>query len=525
MPDAVHKEQWTDVHDSLVRSAQIGTERLPLRLPKVDHPLWSAVSRTGDISDAARLLQGISAWTHWVRAGAEPVDSHATWTVCADETSHILSSKAAAILADQIAGTNRQLIPEFLKAIGSHGFVVPVEILPELLEIGELRPDVRKLVQQVIGVRGAWLAEANADWSPMMSPPDPGLSSTGTKFDALPLAQRTIWLSHWREIHPGIALQFLSSRWSELAADERKKFISMLRIGFSGEDAEFLNACRNDRSAEVRAEAASLGCLLPQSGWVTRMVERLRPLLQITPAKKQLLGLLRAKATLHVSLPEECDAGMQQDGVIEKVKDNDALTGRKAFWLQQMLNFVPPQIWATEANTTPAEFIDLVVKDTFVEPVLRGIVHATLRHQDRVWALAIATHVADWLKPHTLVEICQLLEPAQSNTILVERLQRSEEQREAVLESLSTPWSEPICRWVHNHTLGPAYGFLENHRERRIFALYCVSAPVSLYQATVSACNARESSDQHRMLEMSRCLGLFRDRFEFLTSLEAAASR
>ena len=125
----------------------------------------------------------------------------------------------------------------------------------------------------ILGVRGRWLAAKNPKWRKYAgvneaAEPDGALGdrriarATGARSGAL------------RETDPGRARELVASTFAADPADQRAKFVGELARGLSMEDEPFLEAALDDRSKEVRRQAAELLRCLPESRLCLRMIER-----------------------------------------------------------------------------------------------------------------------------------------------------------------------------------------------------------------------------------------------------------
>ena len=134
--------------------------------------------------------------------------------------------------------------------------------------------DLADALRTILGVRGRWLAAKNPKWRKYAgvheSAEPASVWETGT------LHERLAALVSLRGTDPGRARELVASTFAADSADQRAKFVGEFARGLSMEDEPFLEAALDDRSKEVRRQAAELLRSLPESRLCLRMIERAR---------------------------------------------------------------------------------------------------------------------------------------------------------------------------------------------------------------------------------------------------------
>jgi hypothetical protein len=99
-----------------------------------------------------------------------------------------------------------------------------------------------------------------------------------------------------------------------------------------------------------------------------------------------MLKLKKAKpATIEVSLPPEpFDTSLERDGVSEKPAES---IGLRQWWLLQIVSFIPPAVWTTRWNLSPAQCIEAA--NDYADILVRGWTLAAKRTRDQAWIKAI----------------------------------------------------------------------------------------------------------------------------------------
>jgi hypothetical protein len=191
---------------------------------------------------------------------------------------------------------------------------------------------------------------------------------------------------------------------------------------------------------------------LPESRLVQRMMERLSSVLQFTAGKKGVLArLVGSKGKLEVKPPEDCDKALQRDGIEPKPPQGTNKKGEKAWWLQQMIASVPPAQWTKCWGTTPEALQAVIAETDWFRDITDGLIQATLRFGDAVWAEAL-------LDTSAPVELLALLPPARQDAWLREKLEKSnnpvgdDSPLMSFLTRYAQPWSPELTRSVLEKT-------------------------------------------------------------------------
>ncbi len=424
-----------------VTVALLGSERQALPLPSLDGPLGGLLARLngGDNGGREGILLGASAiLSLYLRAGRLPeTDNQPLPEPCSPDDLPRCSPRAGQHLAMILNGQHPEVLPEWLAMVARAGQRAPEESLPFLLEIGQKQPGLRDAILSVLGKRGRWLAAQNSEWDYVA-----GGDNNETIWQTGSRAARLSLLQKLRASDPARARALAASTWTKESPDDRAAFLAAFQAGLSTADEPFLEETLDDRRKEVRRIAADLLALLPDSRLCQRMVERVRPLLTLTPGWRP---------HLEVTLPGECDKAMIRDGIEPKPPQG---LGEKAWWLLQMLGAVPPAAWRRSWDKNPADLLQMAAKNEWKAVLLQGWALAAQRHGDVDWAEALLAaslaRVAD-IKTDGLVGVL----PSQRREDLVLGLLRSNREpldgnhpALSLLPLCRHPWSAELSRAV-----------------------------------------------------------------------------
>lgn len=437
----------------LVAAAMLGTDRRPPDLPAAGGELGALLGRLAASDDPpGELLGAAAAVASYQRAGWLPQpDSAPAFAPGPPDDLPACPARAGRHLAKMLAGEHEAALPEWLAALAASGRAAPAGLLPALLDQGGKSDSIRALITPVLGARGRWLAGLNPDWGYAFAPPAPArdaeltaLWETGTR------AARQAALSQLRATDPARARDLLIATWTTEKADDRAAFLASLEQGLSMADEPFLEQALADRSVQVRKYAAHHLASLPESRLTARMVARLMPLLSWDP------GRLLQRPGLAVSLPEECDASMERDGIIPRPMAT--LLGERAWWLSQMIELVPPARWCAAWGAAPGEILAARLPREWRELLLAGWAKAAARHRDQPWLEALVAMARAGEKSLKMGELLPALSPDRRTQIALELLTAGEPLSGGhpalpVLRSLPGPWDLALA-WAALAALG-----------------------------------------------------------------------
>ncbi|MEU1949482.1 DUF5691 domain-containing protein [Streptomyces sp. NPDC020125] len=473
--------------DDLVAAALLGTERrTPPVAPRPGQDAPSALLDAAALSTVRRRA-GLRPAPARPGPGRAPEDPRPALTAAA-------RSRLAMLLADRSApgrGGPRsapdlaELLPQWLALANHHGYRVPDALLPALLDAARARTDLRPEALTLGGPRALWLARLNPDWKFALrgtagraptALPEPSGAATGPDdeqrlWEEGLFAERVSLLAAARHRDPAAGLALLSGTWSTERAEDRLMFLDSLRDDLSPSDEPFLEQALSDRSRNVRATAAELLSALPGSALAARMAERSRGCVSLTtdevPGGESATGgepatggLTADKSTaaawITVRPPDECDSGMQRDGIVPKPPSG---RGERSWWLGQLVEATPLDRWsAWFGGRGVAEIVALPVADGWQADLHAAWCRAAVRQRSAEWCRAllgtpaVAPVTAGEAAPAAWRDPAKLLSalPARERAEWVAEFIASHGLSDAfrLLGVCTVPWAEPLGRAV-----------------------------------------------------------------------------
>ncbi len=425
----------------IINTALVGCERKSLSLSQPTDRLGKLLAQLDQNDRESTLLGAAAVVLLYERAGSLPLrDTQPLPEKCAPDAAERCSERAKLHLAMMLRGEYRRLLPEWLAALSSAGKRVPEECLPLLLELGRSREELQEAILAVLGARGHWLAAQNPSWEFTSGRFEETLWETGNS------EQRRRILAELRKRDAGRTRELLRSTWAQESPKDRVDFLAVFANGLSLEDEEFLEFVLDDRRKEVRRSAADLLARLPGSVLRSRMLERARPLLIFK------LNRLKRK-TIEVILPEACDKAMQRDGIEPKSYSQDV--GEKAWWLQQMLGLIPPNVWMQESGWSINELVAVAKRSEWKRVLLDGWSRASQYSRDAEWA---DTLLAETDKQEHALTLFQVLPQPRQESFMIELLRNSpslafDKPARGYVAACTRPWSVKLSQAVVNSLL------------------------------------------------------------------------
>lgn len=450
-----HETLWDDV----LKAALLGSGRQPVALPpsSVESTdgiessiLDEALAKLGsdDTGSESALLSAVSVLTLYRGAGQLPVVSQVAMpSPCPPDERPPCGAAAGARLSLMLQGQNRQCLPEWLHQAAGAKLRAPEELLPDLLEAGRRESKLRDAITPVLGRRGRWLAALNPAWSDFASEAGE-VEDVGATWQTGNKAARLALLRRLRRSDPARARELLASTWQSELPQDRSQFLETFAIAPSMADEPFLEAALDDRRKEVRLVAVTLLARLPESRLSARVVGRVRPLLRLQSGGK--LKKLLSGDSIQVTLPIAFDKTMERDGLEEKVPPGAKRIGEKAWWLQQMLAAVPPDIWCRNWGKSPEDIQRAAKRSEWAEPLLQGLRQAAQRHGEMTWLEAFLAEAIQHQK-FSADEMPSGLPPARLEALVLDALTSSDGHLfnvQALLAACDHAWSEPFAHAI-----------------------------------------------------------------------------
>lgn len=372
--------------------------------------------------------------------------------VAPSETSSTPSERATEVLRMLFEDSRVDLLTEALERLAGGGLRLPEALLP--VALSHSNGDVRARVRPALGARGVWLAGMKPAWSWALAPDDEvqgdaGAAAIEARWEEASSAERRTLLARARRTHPALARVLLASSFKQEKAEQRLAWVEVIGSDLTAEDEPLLAQMLSDRSMAVRTAAARLLWRLPDSELARTLRARAEGLLSVAPGS--VLGALKSfvgadvARPLHVTLPPETfDATWESQGIVETPPSS---TGRRQWWLAQILSAVHPDHWAQRFQMTPAQVVAAARAHEHASALLDGLDTAALRHTARGWFAplwdAVDTSVQPALTYNPLAQLSAVLAPEEAEPRMLAVLEGS---RAHQLAAFPRPWPASVAK-------------------------------------------------------------------------------
>lgn len=358
---------------------------------------------TGVGGERSRRLLAVSASIDAMRRASRvprPLASPLPAPAPADER-----PRCSAFLAHQFAllcdGEYDELMPEWLGLLVRAGVRLPERMVPRLLDRalrGSVDLDL-SLVRRAAGPLGAWLAQINPDWRPLLP-----ASFVEQSFAEADRQERLRMLRALRAAHPAEARARIDAGLEREPAKERGRWLAILRDGLGPDDLPLVERARLDKSAPVRELALELTLAIESSAVALELWSVVRGWLHVaaydsglvTRALAALRGSYPLPQRLVCTLPSAAPpyypgdaAAVQDSGVAPTSPDGATRRHAASEWLSWGIAHVPPARWLEVLDLDRDQLAGALLGRDVDELVRHAFAEATVRFADRRMADAL----------------------------------------------------------------------------------------------------------------------------------------
>lgn len=366
-----------EILDELIKVAIMGTGSQTLSddlpLPKPIQPLADAIQQKG--TDKEDKFLGLSSLlVNYYKAGRElPGVDDIENKPAQEETKKTCSPEFSKLLKIILQKKINPLLNLWLEKCSSSNSIVEAEYIPELLEYSKKYSFMHKVLRNVIGNRGLWLASLNDSWSYVFAVMDESLWETGK------LEEREKLLFFLRETDPQKARELVEQTWKEEDLNTKLTFLSCFQQNLSLDDETFLEKRLDEKSNKVWEIAFDLLKSLPNSKLVENSWKILSSFIQLDKKKSIVPS---GKVRIQFNLPDSID---------EEIKNlNFRLGNRRDYtkeenFLFELISITPPKNWEEEYDISKEKVLTEFNKRNTNKKYLDAFLEATILHRDLEW--------------------------------------------------------------------------------------------------------------------------------------------
>ncbi len=410
----------------LLTQALLGTERHPELPPPPAAVPQESWQKLEGLPPAKRLLHAAALLDIAQSAGQPAREDLLAPAAAPPETRSYPPSSFRAPLLEMLREVHRSCLPEWLEICSDQQWLIPPDLLPQLLDAAQRERSLRESVQDCAGRRGPWLARTRNLWPWLTESLEEGSANWETGTDA----QRLRWYASTRKSDPEKAIAALQKDWKKDSPDFRQHLVELIQLApLPQEEASLQKMALRDRRAATRLAAQLALWKLPDSAFCKRHQQRICQVLHLQNK--------RNSTELCILLPEEFPKDWSLDGLQSKPPSGK---GEKAFWVEQILGLASLQDWAAALNIGPEEFVQLAWDPEWAALLLNAVLLSLTNHPDPdfvVQMLPALLSQAQQQKRRDVVE--PLLNGVNTDklTDLLEQLTLRPEEREKLLHTQS----------------------------------------------------------------------------------------
>lgn len=396
--------------------------------------LPDALDGLAAVDGADGLLLAVAAMGPWRMVGRVPDPAGAALVGSMPETLPECSGAAASQLEVLLThggfhgNAGPAVCQEWCGLAVAAGVRAPPGLAGALFNLVRTKPWADE-VEAVFGARLSWLRGLDG-----AAPPEPDVAD----WSSPDLPRRVAALRLMRVADPAAAHAALAAAWQAEPADARARLLAALPAGLCMDDEPFLEGCLDDRSMQVRAEAARLLAGLPGSRWAARMRARAAAAVQVRP------GGILSRDALAVTLPSGDDAA-RRDRL-----DAKGAPGSGAALLHQLAAAAPLASWD---GPPPDRWVKLALAGDWAAALVPGWAAAAARERNGAWLTALLDALTDVPKPlpwiaQALHAIAPALPVAELERAALSTLRGGPQQLGSLLQACAHRWSLGFTRAV-----------------------------------------------------------------------------
>jgi Family of unknown function (DUF5691) len=369
--------------DNIIQTAMLGTNRKDVvddDFPEDMSDAIQTINTNATIDAEEEFLQKVTLAFNYRQSGVTPDHQPgATLSQAPREEKKYCNSNAVKALKEILFEESIGLLIMWLQLCLRKEQIIIPDLIPALLDKSLQHKQLKSLVRECTGKRGAWLSQFNRDWSFTNEANAEELWQTGTA------SERKNVLQQLRSSDASTAREWLQAIWAVENANTKTDLLGALSINLSDDDMPWLETLLNEKSQKVKEQVSQLLKQIPASAIVQTYQQFLSRSVNIKK-EKGLLGL-SSKTLPHFKLPDSFDETIFKLG-IEKLSNRKEYNDDE-FIIFQVMQFVAPVFWEQHFLLTPSEIIQLFQKEEPGKKFIPAIVAATSQFKDSKWADAL----------------------------------------------------------------------------------------------------------------------------------------
>lgn len=435
--------------NELVKAAMIGTAKKPVPADAFFPDVNALLQNDSNADNESLFLRGLSLSSVYRRSGAVPGDyATAEFWNCPPDATPECSDRASVLLQTLLNDKSDTLVHFWLDLCVQKNLRVPYRVLPDLLDMAENKPDLRKAMITAGGTTAAWLAGFLKGWSFALTIADDSEWHHGSA------EKRTSFLGQLRETNPDDAREKLKATWDQETETVKKQLLKQLEINLGENDLPWLESILKTEKLPVRKIIYSYLRKFPASSIVQQYIQIVRKIFIISRGS----SVLRSnKVVIDIYPPQISGDEIFESGIPRKSTDADI--GNEQAMFEALIANIPPSMWAREANLTHEALLQALKANKTHKRLIDTMLQAAVLFRDVEWLHGFA-RFRDGEYVHALAE---LLPPAEKINYCMNHLDKNENEVLQLIKQTHYPLTTEQARRVLRFTSKNPYNYKRDY--------------------------------------------------------------
>ena len=353
------------IWQQLVKNSILGSAQAGAALPHSEDPqLNTALLALNEQQVEQKLLNAAALLTRYRNSGESPwqlmpIDERLL-AQCPAESRPYCNDVVANYLKRFNQHNERQLLLETLTLMANAQQLVPVVLLPDLMNTGVRDNAVAMALAACMGQRGTWLCRFEHVWQRCYTGSDNSAdeSEMQAQWHLSAGIYRQNGLRQARQRDPNAAAQLVATIWADNQAKDRLLLLEGMATGLNAQDLPWLQSLESDRSQAIRELACQYRIQLGDVKLQQQLIELLQPFIHLNYQPDDM------QVKLVIELPKSFAESWQRYGMQSAIGHTPGTShsgerlGEKAGWLYQLLQRIDPAALADSLNCPLPVLID-----------------------------------------------------------------------------------------------------------------------------------------------------------------------
>ena len=434
--------------DDIINTAMIGSDKRMITANELPAELAGAAGIILDNNTTGReekFLQIASLVFNYRQTGVMPLrKEQLTSSIAPQEEKDYCSKMSSNVLKNILAEEGIPLLKLWLQHCNQKNKLIPPEMIPAVLAIGQQQKELQTLIVSCCGKRGEWLGRFNDSWNFTRPGDHESLWLTGS------IEQRKIVLKEIRKSDPVKAREWLQKSWTQEDATTKPVFLEIFKENISEHDIIFLEAMSSEKSKKVKDIALDLLKRIPTSPVILQYQQVLEQAVFLKK-EKALFGL-SSKMVLEFKLPASIADSIFLSGILDLSSQKEFTDDE--FIIYQLMQYIPASFWEAQLQSKVEDIINYFQKDIIGKKMIRALVGAIRNFKDERWATLMAQHLDTFD-----IDLLPLLPIQQQEIYGIKNFESHPDKIISLAIERNTEWGLEFTQAIFRHTAKNVYQY------------------------------------------------------------------